>query len=397
VRGAPAVQEVIPILHRDRLVAVLSAEINVLEHDRMRRKDPVLRRALAAIRQVAIEGRLRGGERLGRLGEHDGLLVVDASGRIRYISTVAENQYRRLGYSESLIHSQISELDTNEYICFKAMEQGICLEQRIEEQDQIWIKRVVPLPPATRRRWLPRGRAAGEQPAGALIAIQDITDEVRKEQELKIKSAMVQEIHHRVKNNLQTIASLLRMQARRSSPELAEALQQSVHRILSIAVVHEFLSHDDATVINIHEVCYRMLTEVTQGILDPEKNISLDLQGHNYYLATQQATSCALIVNELLQNALEHGFANRDGGTIRVVLRDTADSMLIEIHDDGEGLPAGFDLRGQSSLGLQIVQTLVRDDLKGEFELRNGNGVTATIAFPRWQLKDAPQRRHASQ
>ena len=396
VRGAPAVQEVFPVVHRGRLVAVLSAEINVLEHDRMRRKDPALRRALTAVRQLALEGRLRGGERLGRLGEHDGLLVVDARGHIQYISTVAENQYRRLGYSESLLHSQLSELDTNEYMCFKAMEQGVCLEQRIEEQDQIWIKRVVPLPPAAPGRWLLRRRGTDEQPAGALIAIQDITEEVRKEQELKIKSAMVQEIHHRVKNNLQTIASLLRMQARRSTPDVAEALRQSVNRILSIAVVHEFLSHDEATVINVHEVCYRILTEVTQGILDPEKNISLGLEGHNYYLATQQATSCALIVNELLQNALEHGYANRAEGTIQVVLRDTPDSMLIEIQDDGEGLPPGFDLRGQSSLGLQIVQTLVRDDLKGEFELRNGNGVTAVIAFPRWQLKDAPRRQHAN-
>jgi two-component sensor histidine kinase len=394
VRGTPAVQEVFPILHGDRLVAALSAEINVLEHARMRRKDPALRRALAIIRQSVLEGRLRCGERLGRLGEHDGLLVVDASGEIQYISTVAENQYRRLGYSESLLHSQLSELDTTEYICFKAMEQGTCLEQRIEEQDQVWIKRVVPLPPAPRGGWL-RRNGGDHRPAGALVAIQDITDEVRKQQELTIKSAMLQEIHHRVKNNLQTIASLLRLQARRSSPEVSETLRQSINRILSIAVVHEFLSNGQDSVINIHEVCFRILTEVTHGILHPDKNISLSLEGRNYYLATQQATSCALIVNELLQNALEHGYTNRTEGHIQVVLHDTADSMLIEIRDDGEGLPPGFELGRSSSLGLEIVQTLVRDDLKGEFELRSDQGVTAIIAFPRWQLKDPPSRDRA--
>ncbi|HWP29815.1 MAG TPA: histidine kinase N-terminal domain-containing protein [Chloroflexota bacterium] len=393
IRGAPAVQEVLPVQYNGRVLAALSVETNVLEHDRMRRKDPVLRRALARVRQTVLEGRLRGGERLGRLGEHDGLLVVDATGKIRYISTVAENQYRRLGYSESLLHSQLSELDTNEYIFFKVMEQNTCLEQRIEEQDQIWIKRVIPLPPAPRRGWWGRLRPSGEQPEGAIIAIQDITEEVRKEQELKIKSAMIQEIHHRVKNNLQTIASLLRMQARRvRSPEAAEILRQSINRILSVAVVHEFLSHDEASVINIHEVCYRILTEVTHGIVDPEKNIRLLLEGHNYYLPTQQATSCALIVNELLQNAVEHGYAHRNEGTIQVRLRETPDSMLIEICDDGEGLPPGFDLRAHSNLGLQIVQTLVRDDLKGQFELVNGQGVKAVVAFPRWQLRDPPSR-----
>ncbi|HEX2195174.1 MAG TPA: histidine kinase dimerization/phosphoacceptor domain -containing protein, partial [Candidatus Limnocylindria bacterium] len=395
VRGAPAVQEVFPV-HRDgRLLGALSAETNVLEYERMRRKDAVLRRALARIRQTVLQGQLVGGERLGRLGEHDGLLVVDADGQIRYISTVAENQYRRLGYSESLVHSQLSELDTNEYLCFQAMERNVCLERRVEEGDQIWIKRVVPLPPNLARHWWERGRR-GKRCAGALIAIQDITDEVRKEQELKIKSAMIQEIHHRVKNNLQTISSLLRLQARRSqSPAVVEMLNQSITRILSIAVVHEFLSHEQDSVINIHEVCYRILTEVTQGILDPTKNISLTLEGRNYYLATQQATSCALIVNELLQNAVEHGYTNRTDGTIQVRLRDTPESMLIEICDDGEGLPPDFDMRGHSSLGLQIVQTLVRDDLKGQFELRNGQGVSAIVAFPRWQLKDAPRRERA--
>ncbi|MBX5493335.1 MAG: histidine kinase N-terminal domain-containing protein, partial [Chloroflexi bacterium] len=369
VRGAPAVQEVFPIYRAGRLIAALSCETNVLEYERLRHKDPVLRRALASIRRAVLTGRLEGGDRLGRLGEHDGLLVVDTHGFIKYISTVAENQYRRQGYPESLLHSQLSELDTNEYICFQAMERNVCMERRIEEQDQVWIKRVVPLPPEPVRPWWRRGDP-NQRCAGALIAIQDITEEVRKEQELKIKSAMIQEIHHRVKNNLQTIASLLRMQARRAEdPHIAEQLHQSIYRILSIAVVHEFLSKDESSVININEICHRIMTEVTHGILDPNKRISLSLEGRNYYLATQQATSCALIINELLQNALEHGFAHRSEGNVLVRLHETEDSMLIEIHDDGEGLPPNFDLRHSSSLGLQIVQALVRDDLKGEFEL----------------------------
>src|SRR5438105_3459638 len=321
-------------------------------------------------------------------------MVIDSVGRIEYLSAPAEHLYRRLGYADNLIKTQLQELETNEYICFKAMERGVCLEQRVQEHDLVWIKRVVPLVSGEDATWPSRLIGRRTVLTGAVVAIQDVTDELQNEQELKIKSAMIQEIHHRVKNNLQTIASLLRLQARRSgSPAMAEMLNQSITRILSIAVVHEFLSHDEDSVINIHEVCYRILTEVTQGILEPTKNISPPLEGHNYYLATQQATSCALIINELLQNAVEHGYAHRAGGTIQVRLRDTAESMLIEICDDGEGLPPDFDLRGHSSLGLQIVQTPVRDDLKGQFQLRNGQGVSAIVAFPRWQLKDAPRRQ----
>jgi two-component sensor histidine kinase len=229
---------------------------------------------------------------------------------------------------------------------------------------------------------------------GAIVIIEDVTDEVRKEQELKIKSAMIQEIHHRVKNNLNTIASLLRLQSRRAQTEEAAAeLKLAVNRILSIGVVHEFLSKDEKAVINIHEVCNRMLGEVTQGTLDPNKQITLRLEGtKQFYLPAQQATSCALIINELLQNAVEHGYRDRSEGTIVVRLAETDDSMRIEICDDGAGLSEEFNLE-DPGLGLRIVQTLVGSDLKGQFSLENGQGARALISFPRRRLEglDSPE------
>ena len=117
---------------------------------------------------------------------------------------------------------------------------------------------------------------------GAIIVIQDVTEERQKEQELKIKSTMIQEIHHRVKNNLQTIAALLRLQARRTdSPEVADMLQQTIHRILSIAVVHEFLSYDESSIVNLREVTQRIVNEVTQGILDPVKRFRFAFEGED--------------------------------------------------------------------------------------------------------------------
>jgi two-component sensor histidine kinase len=226
-------------------------------------------------------------------------------------------------------------------------------------------------------------------PSGAVVAIQDVTDELQKEQELKIKTAMIQEIHHRVKNNLQTIAALLRLQARRTgNPDVADQLRESIGRIISIAVVHEFLSHEETSVINIHEVSNRILAEVRNGILDHSLPISLSLEGiRAFSLPAQQATSCALIINELVQNAVEHAFVGLPGGSIVVRLAELGDSLYVEIQDDGRGLPEDFDPIRQGGLGLQIVRSLVREDLKGEFELKNGQGVRAVVSFPKWIAK----------
>jgi two-component sensor histidine kinase len=195
-----------------------------------------------------------------------------------------------------------------------------------------------------------------------------------------------------VKNNLQTIAALLRLQARRTeNQEVADQLRESVGRIISIAVVHEFLSHEENSVINIHEVSNRILAEVRNGVMDNSRPINLALEGsRSFLLPAQQATSCALIINELVQNAVEHAFTGMPGGSIVVRLAEQGDSFCIEIVDNGRGLPDEFDATHHGGLGLQIVRSLVREDLKGEFELQpnpNGDGVHAVVSFPRWIAK----------
>jgi len=342
---------------------------------------------LIRVRDLVVQGRLEGGESLSRFGLHDGMLIVDQGGMIQYASSVAEGLYRLIGYVDSLVSMQLSELETSEYIAFRAMETGLCLEQRVTEQDRVWIKMVIPLMADEGPKWVSRlPGTLGRHPFGAIIVIQDVTDDVRREQELKVKSAMIQEIHHRVKNNLQTITALLRLQARRAtSEEAALALKEAVGRIMSVAVVHEFLTKDESSIINIHEVCNRIMEEFVNGTIDPVKDIKLKLEGESQFmLPAQQATSCALIVNELIQNAVEHGFEHKSQGSIVVRLLQTDDSMRVEIEDDGEGLPEGFEL-SHGNLGLQIIQTLVRDDLKGEFLLEDGDGVRAVVSFPRWR------------
>jgi two-component sensor histidine kinase len=384
VSGAPTFQESSLIVGSDRqAIGALLSVRNLLEHERLQRGDPRLRSMLECVYEQALEDRLSGAEQLGRLTEHDGIVIIDVQGRIRYVNSIAENQYRRVGYPDSLVGEQISVLDTSEYVCLRAMERGTCLEQRIREGDQVWIKRVLPLlPPPWRALRSPLHRR-GASPEGAAIYIQDITEEVHREQEIKTKSAMIQEVHHRVKNNLQTLALLLRMQAKRSAPEIRDMLLQTIGRVLSIAVVHEFLSRGDDSDIDIRAVCGRIAEEASAELSDPSKQLEIRVEGGRFYLAAQQATSCALAVNELLHNAVEHGFAERERGRVEISLFETDGSIVIRIADDGAGFSAGFDPDVSNSLGLSIVRTLVRDDLRGQLQFSNQQGVTAEISFPK--------------
>lgn len=383
--GARTAQVAHPLAGQEGgIVAVLTIEADLAEHDRLKRKSHVLREALAAILVMAINGRFEGAGTLTPIREHDGLVAIDGMGQIQYVSRTAVAIFRRVGYYGALLGIQLPGIDREGGDLREFLESGRCAERETERNDQIWITKVIPLDGDDSTPWLSTRFGANPQYGGAFLVINDITDERRKEQALKIKSAMIQEIHHRVKNNLQTIAALLRLQARRSTiPEVEVMLDSSINRILSIAVVHEFLSHDQESVINITEVCQSILNEVTHAIIDPSKNIALKLEGANLYLPAQQATSCALIVNELLQNAVKHAYSGRSAGTIFVRLLETEDEISIEITDDGIGLPGSFHGSDNGHLGLQIVNTLVKEDLKGRFEFANGHGVTARVTFPK--------------
>jgi two-component sensor histidine kinase len=391
--GAPVLQEVHPIRNGEgKVLGVLSIETNLIEHERHRRRSKVFQQALRQLQEMLLRGEIEGAGQLSPFGEHDGIMVVDSQRWIRYASGIATNLYRRVGHLDSLVGKRTSELETeDEILVAKALSEKRCLEEETHEGQREWVKKVIPL---TSRGdqvvdlrhllglSLPKPRLVG-----VLLTVHDETEVRRKERELKVKSTMIQEIHHRVKNNLQVIAALLRMQSRRSElEEVRRALDDSVARILSVAVVHEFFSQQETRVINIKDVSQRIVKHTRQGILQPDKRIRLTLLGPNIYLPTQQATTCALIINELLQNAVEHGYERKPGGTISVNLRDDGDRVFIAVVDDGQGLPQDFSLEQADSLGLQIVQTLVQDDLKGQFELREGEGVSAIVTFPKQTL-----------
>src|SRR5581483_5104103 len=204
---------------------------------------------------------------------------------------------------------------------------------------------------------------------------------------LMVKSAVVQEMHHRVKNNLQQIVSLVRLEMRFSKYTTVEdALNDTLSRILAISSVHELLSRDDLDSVSIKKVAESLMHGTQQSVVSPEKAIRMQVEGDDFVLPLAKATSVALVLNELVQNAVEHGFRTLSEGRIHIQLEECEKELRLIVQNDGEPLPAGFTPRHTNSLGLSIVETLVRGDLQGTFTLENdpsGQGITATVVFPR--------------
>ncbi len=388
--GAPIVQQVHPVIGPSgAVIAALSIESNLLEHERHRRRRPAFQHALRQMQHMLLRGQLVGADSLQAFGEHDGILVADRDMEILYVSGIATNLYRRLGYGGTLVGRHLTFLNTGDAELARiALSEMRCVEAERQEGYRHWVRKVIPLlpMPGPLERFLGIRPKEPPKPDSVMILIHDATAARRREQAMRVRTAMIQEVHHRVKNNLQAIASLLRIQARRaSSEETRAALNDSVNRILSVAVVHEFLSQHESRVINIRDVSQRIIAQVQQNTVPPDKRIHFGFKGRSVYLPSQQATACALVINELLNNALEHGFAHRAEGSISVELEDSGDRVGIRVVDDGEGLPDGFDVAEETSLGLTIVRTLVQSDLKGSLSLarRPEGGTVAMVVFPK--------------
>jgi two-component sensor histidine kinase len=202
---------------------------------------------------------------------------------------------------------------------------------------------------------------------------------------LMVRSAIISEMHHRVKNSLQTIASLLRLQIRYGKFDSVEqVLNESINRILAIAAVHEMLANESLDSVNIKKVAGVILNATGRSLVPPDKQIDMSVEGAALMLPSRKATSVALILNELVQNAIEHGFKIADQGKIIIKLHEEDDNVLLSVTNDGDPLAPQFDVRQDRNLGLQIVENLVHDDLNGSFVLATEGGLTrAAVQFDR--------------
>ena len=232
-------------------------------------------------------------------------------------------------------------------------------------------------------------------PIGALVLVRDITEVRRRDRALITKDATIREIHHRVKNNLQTVAALLRLQARRvSMPEARVALEESVRRVASIALVHETLSMSSDEAVEFDGIVDRVASAATE-VAATEVTVGMRRQGSFGVLPAEIATSLVMVLNELLLNAVEHGFppteeegvARPDGAAkpeVVVSAHRFRKQLHVSVADNGRGLPEQFDAERGGNLGLQIVRALITGELRGTIELRNAaaGGTEAVLVIP---------------
>jgi len=290
----------------------------------------------------------------------DGAVVLDENAVVRYASPNAVSALHRVGISANAVGQTLSELGFADSPIRQAYERH---EPIIEEFDQTadvtLLVRVIPI-------------LASGVVTGAVMLLRDVTELRRRDRLLLSKDATIREIHHRVKNNLQTISSLLRLQARRlTSPEAKAAVQESVRRIRTIALVHETLSREPGEDVAFVEIVRPLLRLAEEGLQSPDRPVRFTVQGDGGRLPATVATPLSVVLTELLQNAVDHGFPEgSDGGTVVVVLGGDDDEMHITVVNDGMGLDPSFDLDAATGLGLSIVRTLVTTELNGSISMR---------------------------
>ncbi|HEY0903805.1 MAG TPA: histidine kinase N-terminal domain-containing protein [Marmoricola sp.] len=313
----------------------------------------------------------------------DGFIRVDAAGTVTYASPNAMSVFRKLGLNTDLAGQHLPEvaralvpprLRTDEESISAVLGGRMPRDTEIGNHLGTVIVRAIPL------------RPTGEH-TGALVLLRDVTDLRRRDRELVTKDATIREIHHRVKNNLQTVAALLRLQARRiGSTSGREALEEAVRRVGAIAVVHETLSQTYEEAVDFDEVADQLLALVREVGTREEAAGAVRLRRSGSFgtIASEVATPLAMVLTEVLQNAMEHAFVGRDGGTVAVVAARREGVLEVQVLDDGVGLPTGFDPETSASLGLSIVRTLV-GELGGELRIgprTEGSGTQVTLTFP---------------
>ncbi|AUH40712.1 PAS domain-containing sensor histidine kinase [Streptomyces sp. CMB-StM0423] len=366
--------ESIPVRRESRVLGVIARNTNLLTVRTPSRLELTYLQSASDLAQMIAAGAFPYPGQQGdtetspRVG--DGLIRLDAEGIVQYASPNALSAYHRLGQAADLVGRHLGQATSELAVSKEPVDEALVKlasgwaprEAEVEGNGGVIQLRTIPLKPRGTR-------------IGSLVLLRDVTEIRRRERELMTKDATIREIHHRVKNNLQTVAALLRLQSRRLAAEDPDgraraALDEAVRRVGSIAIVHETLSQNLDETVEFDEIADRvvaMVAEINPGRVTGRRT------GRFGVLKAEVATPLSMVLTEVLQNALEHGFGPGESGRVEVTaLRSSGrqDSrLLVTVQDDGRGLPEGFDPATSGSLGLQIVRTLVEGELAGTFSM----------------------------
>lgn len=358
----------IPVRYDGRVIAVLSREWIT---DTARRPGQLETTYLEIFANFAemiaqglfpFEGKVADTSIAPRVG--DGVIVLNADARVRYASPNAVSALHRVGVSANAVGQTLAELGVAETAARHAFERKEPVVEEFEQAaDVTLLTRSIPILKQTTH---------GLEVTGGVLLLRDVSELRRRDRLLLTKDATIREIHHRVKNNLQTISSLLRLQARRlSSPEAKEAVAESVRRIRTIALVHETLSREPGEDISFIEIVRPLMRLVEEGLQSADRPVRFIVRGEGGRLPATVATPLSVVILELLQNAVDHAFPEGSpGGSVVVSLSHDDHSLGVRVVDNGTGLQPDFELSKATGLGLSIVRTLVTTELAGSIQMR---------------------------
>ena len=317
------------------------------------------------------------GPRRGAPRASDGLIRLDIDGNVTFASPNALSAFNRMGFAGELEGESLAEVTTDLLHGRLVVDESLPLvvtgrapwRTDIEARGVTVSVRAIPI------------RNRGER-IGAMVLCRDVTEVRHQERELITKDATIREIHHRVKNNLQTVASLLRIQARRTHSDVArEALGQAMRRVAAIAVVHDTLSEGLNQNVDFDVVFDRVLLLIAEVASSHNTTVHPKSSGSFGNLPSEYATPLALALTELVTNAVEHGLAGKTDGEVEIVAHRDDVMLSVKVRDNGVGLPEG---KVGSGLGTQIVRTLIQGELGGTIDWHTlmGSGTEVTIEIP---------------
>ncbi len=360
----PARMVAIPIRQGERVIAVLTREWS----PRVGREPGELERTyLSIFRRFAdmiVDGAFPfAGEEasttaMPRVG--DGVMLLDGEARVTYASPNAVSALHRVGINANAVGLRLAELGFHDGPVRTAFEGRCPVTEEFDQTAEVcFVTRCLPM-------------LAGGRLTGAVLLIRDVSELRRRDRLLLSKDATIREIHHRVKNNLQTISSLLRLQGRRlTSSEAKAAVDESVRRIRTIALVHETLSREAGDDVAFGDILRPLARMAEESLQSPDRPVRFRVVGDGGKLPAATATPLAVVLTELLQNAVDHAFPPAHGPGTVVVSIVRQDGMLdLRVTDDGVGVPEGFDVEQAPGLGLSIVRTLVTTELAGTIDMR---------------------------
>jgi two-component sensor histidine kinase len=325
--------------------------------------------------------------KLGAPRASDGLIKLDREGIVIYASPNALSSFNRMGYSASMEGMVLTEV-----------------ARLVGNTDEIAADEMLPMVISGRTPWQADFKAGmmtiavrgipltqhGER-FGAILMLRDVTELRRQERELSSKNATIREIHHRVKNNLQTVASLLRIQSRRAkSVEVQDALGQAMRRVEAIAVVHDALASGLAQTVDFDEVAARVAPLAAEVASTGGPSVRPVIDGAFGNLPSEFATPLAVVLTELITNAVEHGLKDVSDGKVTVHADRVDGHLVVSVSDNGPGIDLSTVGKG---LGTQIIRTLVNNELSATIEWARGvnGGTVVSIDIPlRYIVPDKP-------